>query len=314
MNKMARRSVATVFIMLVLLPITDAGASEPSARQGLYFGADIGVSVPNDLESTRKNNGIPTNCDQWLGADTLNDETTVPLPLEQCSPRALPSSPNSFDLGTGILAGVNLGYALHDFRFEAEYFRREQSGERLDLNVPGDPKQEQFSERSEKISDFRADNFFANVYYDFHNVLSAKFTPYLGVGLGLMRVQTDYSATSIRINDGNELNRLGHNRYAAGTPSLANEVLSDTLFGYQWIAGLDYAWSERFSVGLKFRYGDAFGDFEDGDNAWKPLRGHASTVGPPGTPGHNLPIRYGIQAGDLSFWGISLNFKYYFNM
>ena len=108
--------------------------------------------------------------------------------------------------------------------------------------------------------------------------------------------------------------RIGRNRNAAGLASLADEVLSDTLFGYQWIAGLDYAWSERFSVGLKFRYGDAFSNFEDGNNAWKPLRGHDSTVGPPGTPGSNLPIRYDIQADDLSFWGISLNLKYFFDM
>ena len=314
MGKMAQYSIAMVFMMAGLLLSTDASASETTARQGFYFGADVGLSLPNDLESTRTNNGISTNCDQWLEADTLNDGTTVPLPLAQCSPKDLPSSPNSFDLGTGFLAGVNLGYALHNFRLEAEYFRREQSGERLDLNVPGDPKQVQFSERSEKISDFRADHFFANVYYDFHNVLPARVTPYLGVGLGLMHVQMDYSATSIRIRDGNELNRLGHNRHAAGTPSLADEVLSDTLFGYQWIAGLDYAWSERFSVGLKFRYGNTFDDFEDGDNAWKPLRGHASTVGPPGTPGGNLPIRYAIQADDLGFLGISLNLKYFFDM
>ena len=270
-------SLATVFIIVVLLPITDVGASE---RQGFYFGADIGVSVPNDLESTRTNNGIGTNCDQWLAADTLNDGTTVPLPLEQCSPRALPKRATKFDLGTGLLAGVNLGYALRDLRLEAEYFRREQSGERSALNVPGDPKQAEFVERSEKIGDFRADHFFANVYYDFHNVLSAKFTPYLGAGLGVMRVQMDYSGASIRTNDRSTLQALGRNRNAAGLASLADEVLSDTLFGYQWIAGLDYAWSERFSVGLKFRYGDAFGDFKDGDNAWKPLRGHASTVGP----------------------------------
>ncbi len=314
MNKMARRSVATVFIMLVLLPITDAGASEPSARQGFYFGADIGVSVPNGLESTRTNNGIGTNCDQWLGADTLNDGRTVPLPPEQCSPSALPKKTTSFDLGTGFLAGVNLGYALRDFRLEAEYFRREQSGERSALNVPGDPKQAEFVERSEKISDFRADNFFANVYYDFHHMLSAKFTPYLGVGLGVMHVKMDYSGTSIRTNNRERLHALGRNRNAAGLASLADEVLSDTLFGYQWIAGLDYAWSERFSIGLKFRYGDAFNDFEDGNNAWKPLRGHPSTVGPPGTPGGNLPIRYDIQADDLSFWGISLNLKYFFDI
>lgn len=124
----------------------------------------------------------------------------------------------------------------------------------------------------------------------------------------------DYSGTSIRTNNRDRLYELGRNRNAAGLASLADEVLSDTLFGYQWIAGVDYAWSERFSVGLKFRYDDAFSNFEDGDNPWKPLRGHASTVGPPGTPGSNLPIRYDIQADDLSFWGISLNLKYFFDM
>ena len=314
MNKTARRSIATVFMMVVLLVITDAGAAEITARQGFYFGADIGISLPNDLESTRTNNGIGTNCDQWLGGDTLNDGRTVPFPLEQCSPSALPKKATSFDLGTGFLAGVSLGYAVQDFRVEVEYFRREQSGERSALDVPGDPKQAEFVERSEKISDFRADNFFANVYYDFRNMQSAKFTPYLGVGLGVMRVQMDYSGTSIRTNDRETLHALGRNRNAAGLASLADEVLSDTLFGYQWIAGLDYAWSERFSVGLKFRYGDAFSNFEDGNNAWKPLRGHDSTVGPPGTPGSNLPIRYDIQADDLSFWGISLNLKYFFDM
>ena len=311
MSRVVHHSIATIFMTVVLFPISDAGASE---RRGFYFGADIGISIPNALESTRTNNGIPTNCDQWLEGDTLNDGTTVPLPLEQCSPRDLPGRPNSFDLGTGFLAGVNLGYAWRDFRLEAEYFRREQSGERLALNVPGDPKQAEFIERSEKISDFRTDNFFANVYYDFHNMVSAKFTPYLGVGLGMMRVQMDYSGTSIRTNNETILQDLGRNRNAAGLASLADEILSDTLFGYQWIAGLDYAWSERFSVGLKFRYGNTFDDFEDGNNAWKPLRNHASTVGRPGTPGGNLPVRYAIQADDLSFWGISLNLKYYFNM
>ncbi|MDE0145130.1 MAG: outer membrane beta-barrel protein [Nitrospira sp.] len=312
MNKMARRSITPIFMMVILLPIADVEASD--ARRGFYFGADVGISVPNDLESTRTNNGIGTNCDQWLEGDTLNDGTMVPLPLEQCSPSALPKRATKFDLGTGLLAGVNLGYAFHDFRLEAEYFRREQSGERSALNVPGDPKQAEFVERSEKISDFRADNFFANVYYDFHHVLSPNLTPYVGVGLGVMHVQMDYSGASIRTNNRDTLQALGRNRHAAGLATLADEVLSDTLFGYQWIAGLDYAWSERFSTGLKFRYGDTFSDFEDGNNAWKTLRGHASTVGPPGTPGAALPIRYDIEAKDLSFFGISLNFKYFFDM
>ena len=312
MIKTAHHFIATVVLLAVLLPVANVEASD--AQRRFYFGADIGVSVPNDLESTRTNNGIQTNCDQWLDMDTLNDGTVVPLPLEDCSPSALPGRATKFDLGTGLLAGANLGYVFHDFRFEVEYFRRQQSGGSSDLNVPNDPKQDEFIERSERVSTFRADNFFANVYYDLHNVLPAKFTPYLGAGLGVMHVRMDYSGASIRTSDRDTLYELGRNRHAAGLASLADDVLSDTIFGYQWIAGLDYAWSERSSIGFKFRYGDAFNDFKNGNNAWTPLRGHASTVGRPGTPGADLPIHYAIKAKDLSFFGISLNFKYFFDM
>ena len=243
---------------------------------------------------------------------TFGDGAKVPYAIEKCNPRVFPGSPNHFDLGAGFLAGAHLGYALHNFRMEAEYFHREQSGEHLPLIVPGDEKQQEFVERSEKISDFRAHSFFANLYYDFQNTISPQVIPNLGVGLGLMHTTMDYSAASIRTNDRNELIRLGRNPHAAGLASLANEVLSDNLLGYQLIAGLDYALSERFSVGIKLRYGGALDDFKDGDNEWKPLRGHASTVGPPGKPGDNLPVRYGITAGDLNFWGISLDLEYFF--
>ena len=274
------------------------------------MGADVGVSFPDELASTRTNTGISTNCDQWLPADTLHDGTPVPLPLERCSPRTLPASPSRFDLDAGVLAGVSLGYALRDFRFEAEYFRREQGGESVSLEVPGDEKQQEFVVRSEKIGDFRADYFFANLYYDFRELKWAGTTPYLGVGLGWMKVRMDYSGTSIRTDDANRLRELGRNANAAGLASLADDGLSDTLTGYQWIAGLDYAWNERWTLGVKFRYGDSFGEFEDGGNAWKLLRGHASTVGPTPATGANLPVFYGIEADDLRFWAISLSFRF----
>ncbi len=67
--------------------------------------------------------------------------------------------------------------------------------------------------------------------------------------------------------------------------SLAGEVLSDHVSGYQLLAGLDFPLSERFRAGLKLRYGAVLGDFEDGDSEWKPLRGHGSTAGPPASRG-----------------------------
>ncbi len=300
--------MAIVSAVVLLLPVANATASEMqgSARRGFYVGADIGVAIPHDLKSTRSNTGIPTNCDQWLDGHTFSDGGTVPLPLSECAPRRLPSSPNNFNLDTGFLAGISIGYALHNnFRIEAEYFHQRPNGERSSLTVSDDPKQAEFVERSEQIGDVRTNNIFANIYYDFTHMLSPRVTPYLGFGLGVTHTEIQYSATSIRTSDRSTLIGLGRNPDAAGTASRANETLSDTTFGYQVMAGLDYALSKRFLAGIKLRYGSAFDDFSDGDKSWKPLRDHASTVGPGGAP-----VRYGIEADALGFWGVSLSLKY----
>jgi hypothetical protein len=88
-----------MFMMAVRLPITDVGVSE---RRGFYLGADIGSAVPNALKSTRTNNGIGTNCDQWLAADTLNDGTQDVMPLAESLKKSL------------FLTPVLLSYAEQD--------------------------------------------------------------------------------------------------------------------------------------------------------------------------------------------------------
>ena len=317
MSKVTRRSIATVFIMVVLLLSTNAGASETIARQGFYFGADVGASIADTLNFGRINRGIGTNCDQWLNSDTLTNAEgqtfTVPLPLDQCSPRDYPKATSNFELGPGLLAGVNLGYAIDNVRIEFEYFRRQQSGDSHNVYVPADNKTVEFSSRQQQVDSLRADNFFANVYYDLHNMISPRLTPYLGGGLGFMRISLDYTGTTIR-KSAETLRGLGRNPDAADRHSVASALLSDTLFGYQLLAGLDYAMSQRFSVGVKVRYADTFSNFDGGEYPWNPLRGHESTVGPPGTPGYNTPILYRTDADTLSFWGISLNLKYFFDM
>ena len=116
-------------------------------------------------------------------------------------------------------------------------------------------------------------------------------------GDGVMEI--DYSGTSVRTSDRQKMLELGRTPHAAGRTSGADEMLSDVLFGYQLLAGMDYALSDRLRLGIKVRYGDAFGDFSDAGHPWKPLRNHASTVGPLGTPGADLPVHYGIRADKL---------------
>ena len=81
--------------------------------------------------------------------------------------------------------------------------------------------------------------------------------------------------------------------------------MSDMLFGYQALAGVDYQVSEPLTIGLKFRYAD-FGEFED-QSEYTEIRGHASVAGNP-----PKPVTYYIRTDDIQFWGVSLNMKYQF--
>ena len=292
--------------LLAALVAVGALALPTAAADGLYWGIELGASFGGEVESTRTNIGVPTNCDQWLGAATLADGTTLPLPASQCHPRPLPASANTFDLSLGHAIGVNVGRRFGEFRLEADYFHQRRSGERLPLVVPGDPKQQEFVERSEQFDDLGGHHLFANVFYDLKRGAEAsRFSPFVGVGVGAMRLQGGYKALSIRNSDRSVLAALGRNPNAAGTTSRADEDLSDTLFGYQLIAGFDTALKGGRTVTAKLRWGKAFADFEDGDNPWRPLRDHDSTVAPGGAP-----IRYGIRAERPGFLTISVGIKF----
>jgi len=302
MDMMGRPLAAVLAVAMA----TGAAASVAAPR-GMYFNAGLGLSGPTELESARVNVGIPTNCDQWLQPGyTFADGTSVPLPADECAPRELPSGANRFDLDAGLLAGVGVGYAFSRFRVEAEYTQSTNEGETRDLIVAGDGKQPEFTERSESIGDVDVRGIFINGYRDFGEPGGSGIRPYLGVGLGWMDMEVEYAATSIRTSSRDELIALGRNPDAAGTVTRADDTMSDTLFGYQLLAGFDYPMRDKLTLGVKLRYGEAFGKFGDRDKDWRQLRGHASTVGPGGAP-----VRYGIEADDISFWGISIDLKWF---
>ena len=133
------------------------------------------------------------------------------------------------------------------------------------------------------MDDVLSHNFFANLYYDYHS--DSKFTPYVGIGIGLAKVSVDYRTLWQRSTNPDEHRGL-RDREGHGTPDEAGIALnqklraltydqakmSDTLFGYQALAGVDYQVSEPLTIGLKFRYA-MFGEFED-ESEYTKLRGH----------------------------------------
>ncbi|MCY3727710.1 MAG: outer membrane beta-barrel protein [Nitrospira sp.] len=314
-------------ILIVLMVMGLVISSGPVlAKDGFYMGMDLGIAVAPEMGVEAWDNDVSTRCDGFINNDGSGGHLVMPNEGDCTqSNRDAFSWLQQFDGGTGILAGASLGYRMRSFRVEAEYFYRGTSYDGLDNEVQllpaGTPfqggKEGELSYTEAGVDDVLSHNFFANLYYDYRS--DSKLTPYLGVGVGFARVSLDFYNRWTRNSDpdniptfdkagaeGQELaNRELLNERVAGTTTIGRAKLSDTLFGYQVLAGVDYQISEPVSIGLKFRWAD-FGDFEDG-REWDQLRSHESAVGPGGAR-----VQYSAVTDDIQFWGVSLNMKYQF--
>ncbi len=328
------------------------------AKDGWYMAMDLGVAVASGPDTRASDTDYPTTCDQFiLDPAGTNDGTHSSLAVAKDATDGGTCEgsnekwTNEFDGGTGVLAGLAVGYRWQNLRVEGEYFFRNTDHDSSsepnfggnDLNIKVD---QEIAISEEVIDDVLSHNFFANMYYDFALNPSSKWTPYLGVGVGFAQVSMDYFNRFTRSSNpeniqtfkpasGNkgaldykpssspslaaalgrdpttgtvtEAERTALGQSLAGTTSIGRSNFSDTLFGYQLIAGVDYRISEPVTIGLKFRWVD-LGELEDSDE-YSQLRSHDATNSNfPGSP----RVRYTIVADDIQFWGLSLNMKYHF--
>ena len=300
-------------ILFVLVVMGLVFSSAPVlAKDGFYIGGDLGIAMAPGMDVTSSDNDTRTVCDGFIN----------PNPAADCV-RTPSSWPNEFDGGTGILAGAALGYRMGSFRVEGEYFYRSATHDSMDpiddvggaaVNV--EKARQELDLQDGGLDDVLSHNFFANLYYDYRS--NSKFTPYVGFGIGFSQVSLDYFNRWRRNADPQYISTFDDvagltqdekddlNRKVAGTTTIARAKLSDTLFGYQVIAGVDYQVTDPVSIGLKFRWAD-FGEFESDPREWDQLRSHESALGPGGGR-----VRYKVMTDDIQFWGVSLNMKYQF--
>ncbi len=302
-NKIKRFIVSGIPVCIAYLGLSTS-PSQVVAADEWYFTTDLGVVATPDITVTGTDNDWSTQCDKIINPDELEVVGGCGSPPPPTLWR------NELDGGVGVLTGFALGRRWGALRAEGEYFYRTTTYDERSETIIGDVVTLNKLDQEIQIADGGVDDvmshsLFANFYYDFTS--SSRFTSYLGIGAGLSRVSLDYFSRWKRNDDPDAITTFvdpALRQKVAGVTTLAMAKLTDTLMGYQGIAGLDYQISDPLALGLKVRWA-SFREFED-DRVWDQLRSHDSTVG------RGFRVRYRATTNDVQFLGVSLNLKYRF--
>lgn len=321
-----------------VLAVAAGVAHAEDRRRGWYVGFDLGLADAVSSDSPLSGISHPTRCDRILYGGVRSLFPAVPghdafyANDPQCrvdrNPRRIYTT--EFDPGIGFAGGVSAGYGLDmGLRFEAEYFYRNQSGDSSLLPAARGSAITQDKSRewapgtpSARLSDFHGHQFFLNAYYDFLN--DSRWTPYIGAGVGWAHVRARYRNHYRRISaeEGYEdvfrdVNGRALEPYvadsdigamadrAAGSVSSLSSGISGNLFGFQVLAGVDYALTERISVGVKGRW-SRFESLSD-TAVWDTIRNHGPYLSDGVTP-----YRVRIKLDHIEFWAVTLGMKYRF--
>ncbi|MYD31810.1 MAG: hypothetical protein F4201_09440 [Nitrospira sp. SB0677_bin_15] len=333
------KQYSSSLLVLVLAIFTMAPGWAQAHSKGFYLSSDIGLNVASGIDTNGYSNDRASVCDEYI--NPMYDQVESSMARDSlgnaysdynCTGPDRGSDDdwqNSFDSATGILAGAAVGYnfgkghpnsPLSGFRIELEYFYR-QSKYNQTSSVVGasgesqDKLNQEVVQADERIGNMDSHNIFANAYYDFAN--TSRFTPYIGIGGGIGITDMEYGSVWARASDAANIstgsglpNAEMIQQNLAGTASVVDTTLSDTLYGLQVLFGVDYKMTEAMSLGLKGRW-VRFDSFDSGQGSlvWNPLRGHPPNLRRDGSE----PVAAGIETtNNIQFFGISLNMKYHF--
>ena len=151
---------------------------------------------------------------------------------------------------------------------------------------------------------------FANVYYDFLN--DSRWTPFIGTGIGWAAAELNYYLQFIRKPEAEYLQIEfdpdwpdAAKRAAAGTASILDTYAGKNVFGFQVLAGVDYALSEHTSLGVALRWA-RFDDI-DHEAVYNVLRSHAGVLADGVTPFTNE-----LEFSGIGYRALTASLKYYF--
>jgi opacity protein-like surface antigen len=300
----------------LLLPILFALAGALPAQAGdSYVSLRVGAAYSSGIDESLVAVNHPTRCDVLLYRGTGEQPPADPA-CRTDTPARLWG--NSFALGTGSVAGAALGRTGRWVRYELEYLHAGLGSDRAlaggaATNAAFAGKQSEWSSAdlpTEQLSDHSIDQLFANVYSDLHN--GTRWTPFVGAGVGYARVSTRYYVRWTRkaIPDYLAIEfdpdwPDAAKRAAAGTVSVLDTRISQTVPGFQILAGVDYALSDAVSVGAVGRWVQ-LGDV-DHRAQFDTVRSHA-----PVRADGVTPFDVDVALGNLDYVAVTLSLKYRF--
>ncbi len=311
------------------------------AGSGFYVSGDLGLNVANGMDTIGTSDDRPSVCDEYInprydevetspGADS-NGKLYSTYNCTGSDRGAGGRWTNDFDGATGVLAGAAIGYSfagqnrnspLGGLRVELEYFYRQSNYDQTAYIFGGagtqqDKLTDEIVHATDRIGSITSHNLFGNLFYDFDN--TSRFTPYVGIGGGVGFTDMEYGSVwarnedamnadgSYKISTGADLPNYDEiRRNLAKTVSVGQATLSDVLWGFQVLFGVDYAITQAVSLGLKGRW-VRFDSFTD-SFMWNPLRSHVPNLRRDGSE----PVSGRLKTSDLEFFGVSVNLKYHF--
>ena len=310
-RRLRRHALAAV--LCIALALTPSAAAAQEERDGVYAGLQLGVAFPTSVTLARRFVNHPTRCDTLLYPPSVSPPVDDPA----CRDRTPGVTSNGLDPGAGPAAGFMLGYVVGGLRLEMEYLSASPGSAESPLgNTTSTALLSKTSEWSteqpphEWFQDYAAHQVFANVYYDFRN--DSRWTPFAGAGAGWAAVDVNYRVRAVRKPEAEYL-RIAFDpewpdaakRAAAGTLSVLDTDVSQNIFGYQLLAGIDYALSEHASLGVMLRW-TRFDDV-DHEAVHSIIRSHAPVRADGVTPFSNE-----LEFSGVGYQALTVNIKYHF--
>lgn len=256
------RYLHSAFVALSLL-VTGTAASQ-GLPSGLYIHTETGVHHAPSLTLYSSSTDGGSVCDPYINPAAA---TTPGCPTQGSG------WTSTFDPTIGVLASMAVGYSLEGrkaapllqgVRIELSYVFRSSGYDQTapilgQGGVARDKLSNEVAQATERVSNLASSTVFLNVRYGFRP--AARVSPYLGAGAGVSRTELDTSrlwarefdpaaiATGADLPNGDIVrNNL------AGTVSVAQTSNSSALMAVQILAGVEFAVTNSFSLGLAGRY------------------------------------------------------------